>query len=222
MGETITFNRPDGKQCSGYYAKPSSGENAPGVVVIQEWWGLNDHIRSVADRLAAAGYRSLAPDLYRGKLTLEAAEAAHLMGSLDFKDAATQDLRGAVQHLKQRSPKVGVAGFCMGGALAILTAIHVPEADAVSCWYGLPPAEAGDPRSIRIPLQGHFALKDDYFTPAEVDALEAKLKEGQVGYEFYRYPANHGFFNDTAPYYEPGAAKLAWQRSLDFLAKHCK
>jgi len=221
MGEHLTFKRPDGKECSGYYAKPAA-DRAPGIVVIQEWWGLDDHLKAVADRLASAGYRALAPDLYRGKVTLVAAEAAHLMGSLDFRDAATQDLRGAVQYLKQSSPKVATIGFCMGGALAILTAIHVPEVDAISCWYGLPPPEAGDARRIRIPVQGHFALKDEYFPPAQVDALEARMREGRVRHEFYRYQANHAFGNETGSSYDPEAARLAWQRSLDFLAKHCK
>ena len=102
MGEKIIFKRPDGKESSGYYSVPDAGEEAPGVVVIQEWWGLNDQIRAVADRLAMAGYRALVPDLYRGKVTLEVAEAEHLMSNLDFADAATQDLRGAIQYLKGR------------------------------------------------------------------------------------------------------------------------
>src|SRR5678815_4437867 len=97
---TITFKRPDGKTVDGYYAEPATGSNAPGVVVIQEWWGLNDQIRGVADRFAAAGYRALVPDLYRGRVTVEAAEAQHLMSSVNFGDAAGQDIRGAVQYLK--------------------------------------------------------------------------------------------------------------------------
>src|SRR5882672_11329031 len=101
MSQTITFKRPDGKECSGFYVEPSAGSKAPGVVVIQEWWGLTDQIKGVADRLAGAGYRTLVPDLYRGKLSLEAKEAEHLMNGLNFGDAAAQDIRGAVQHLKQ-------------------------------------------------------------------------------------------------------------------------
>jgi carboxymethylenebutenolidase len=222
MGEEISFKRPDGGKCSGYYAHPAGGGKFPAILVIQEWWGLDDHIKSVVDRIAAAGYRALAPDLYRGKVTLEAAEAAHLMAALDFKDAATQDLRGAALHLTQTGTRVGAVGFCLGGALTILTAILVPEVEAASCWYGIPSDEAGDVRTIRIPLQGHFALNDYYFTPAQVDALEAKLKEGNVRYEFYRYPANHAFGNDSSPYYDPESARLACRRTLDFLAKHCK
>lgn len=221
MGERITFDRPDGGECPGYYVQPDAGDGAPGVVVLQEWWGLDQHIRDVAGRLAASGYRALVPDLYRGKVTLEAAEAEHLMAALDFRDAASQDVRGAVECLKRSSERVAVMGFCMGGALSILAAIHVAELDAVCCWYGVPPPEAGDPRTIRIPVQGHFALQDEYFPPAVVDALEAKLKEAGVRYEFYRYPASHGFGRESASYHDPAAAALAWQRSLNFLARYC-
>ena len=142
MGEKITFKRLDGKECSGYYAEPDAGSGTPGVVVIQEWWGLNDQIKGVADRLAESGYRSLVPDLYRGNVTLDAAEAEHMMSDLDFADAATQDIRSAVRYLKSSSPKVAVLGYCMGGALAVLAAVYVGEADAVVCWYGVPPEEA--------------------------------------------------------------------------------
>ena len=94
MERKITYRRPDGKECNAYYAIPAAAEAAPGVVVLQEWWGLNKQIKGVADRLAEVGYRALVPDLYRGKVTLEAAEAEHLMSNLDFGDAATQDIRG--------------------------------------------------------------------------------------------------------------------------------
>src|SRR5512145_3499858 len=115
MGQMVTFKRPDGINCLGYLAGPAAGDRAPGVVVIQEWWGLNDQIKGVADRFAAIGYRALVPDLYKGKVTVDAAEANHLMTNLNFAEAATQDIRGAAQHLKQTSPKIGVVGFCMGG-----------------------------------------------------------------------------------------------------------
>lgn len=222
MGKKITFKRPDGKESTGYYAIPSAGEKAPGVVIIQEWWGLNDQIKGVANRLAEIQYRALVPDLYKGTVTLEVAEAEHLMGNLDFGDAATQEIRGAVQYLKENSPKVAVLGFCMGGALSILTAVHVKEANAVVCWYGIPPEEAADPSTIKIPLQGHFAQEDEFFPPTQVDALEARLKKGNVTYEIYRYQAKHAFGNETGDNHDPEATKLAWQRTVDFLAKHIK
>ena len=135
MGKTVEFKRPDGKTCSGYNSEPTKDGKAPGIVVIQEWWGLNDQIKGVADRLAEAGYRALVPDLYRGKVALEANEAEHLMKGLNFGDAAGQDVRGAVQHLKQSSPKVAVMGFCMGGAFTILSSASVPEVYAAVCRY---------------------------------------------------------------------------------------
>jgi carboxymethylenebutenolidase len=222
MGKTVTFKRPDGKECTGYYGASSSESEAPGIVVIQEWWGLNEQIKGVANRLAEAGYRTLVPDLYRGKVTLEAAEAEHFMGNLNFKDAATQDIRGAVQYLKSDTSKAGVIGFCMGGVLSILAAVYAKEADAAVSWYGLPPEEAADVSTIKIPLQGHFALKDPYFTPAQVDRLEAELKKGRVDYEIFRYQADHAFGNETGERYDAEAAQLAWRRSLDFLNKHLK
>jgi len=222
MGRAVTFKRPDGKECTGYYEVTSSTKEAPGIVVIQEWWGLNEQIKGVANRLAEAGYRILVPDLYRGKVTLDAAEAAHFMGGLDFRDAATQDIRGAVQYLKSEARKIGVIGFCMGGVLSVLAAVYVKEAAAAVSWYGLPPEEAADVSTIKIPLQGHFALKDPYFTPAQVDQLEARLKKGQVAYEIYRYQADHAFGNETGERYDPEASKLAWHRTLDFLEEHLK
>jgi hypothetical protein len=139
-----------------------SAAGAPGIVVIQEWWGLNDQIKGVADRLAKAGYRALVPDLYRGKVTVEAEEAEHLMKGQNFGDAAGQDVRGAVQHLKGKSVKVGVTGFCLGGALTVLSAVHVPEAGAAVIWYGYPPLEYVDPSHRRCgrgprssPSRGH-------------------------------------------------------------------
>ena len=120
MGKTVEFKRPDGKTCSGYSSEPTKGANAPGIVVIQEWWGLNDQIKSVADRFAAAGYNALAPDLYKGRVTQKPDEANHLMTGLDFVGASDQDIAGAVKHLAGLSRKVGVTGFCLGGALVIL------------------------------------------------------------------------------------------------------
>jgi carboxymethylenebutenolidase len=172
MGKTISYKRPDGKSVNGYLAEPSGGKG-PGVVVIQEWWGLNDQIRGVADMLAKAGYRALVPDLYRGKATVDAKEAEHLMTGLNFGDAAGQDIRGAVQYLKSTgSAKAGVTGFCMGGALTVLAAVNVPEADATVPWYGFPPLEYVDASKVKAPMLGHYATKDEFFPIAKADELE--------------------------------------------------
>jgi carboxymethylenebutenolidase len=225
-----SYKRPDGQSVAGYLAEPAQGAAAPGMVVIQEWWGLNDQIKGVADRLAAAGYRALVPDLYRGKLALEANEAEHLMTNLDFGDAAGQDVRGAVQHLKASgSAKVGVTGFCMGGALTVLAAVNVPEADAAVIWYGYPPLEYVDASKIKAPLLAHWATRDAAFPIAKVDELEKMLRTAKVSFEFHRYDAKHAFANETADSknlsmlkYDPAAAELAWNRSMDFLARHLK
>jgi len=221
----ISYKRPDGKSVNAYLA----GSKGPGIVVIQEWWGLNDQIRGVADKLAAAGYRALVPDLYRGKVAVEAKEAEHLMTGLDFGDAAGQDIRGAVQFLRKESTKVGVTGFCMGGALTVLSAVNVPEMDAGVIWYGYPPLQYVDAKKIKAPLQGHWATEDQAFAISGVDELEKKLREANVKFEFHRYNAKHAFANETADQkkldmlkYDPKAAETAWQRTMDFLKKNLK
>lgn len=221
----IQFPRPDGQLVQGYIVEPTNGANAPGVVVIQEWWGLDDEVKAVANRLAEAGYRALIPDLYRGKVALEANEAEHLMNDLNFGDAATQDIRGAVQYLKVTgSSKVAVMGFCMGGALTILSACNVPELDASAVWYGYPPLDYVNPNAIQKPMLAHWAIHDEFFSIAGVDQLEEKLKDAGVDYEFYRYDAKHAFANPKSDVrglpplqYNGSAADLAWDRTINFL-----
>jgi len=229
MGKMTSYNRPDGKSVNGYLAEPAQGAKAPGMVVIQEWWGLTDQIKGVADKLAKAGYRALVPDLYRGKIALEANEAKHLMEGLNFGDAAGQDIRGAVQYLKKDSPKVGVTGFCMGGALTVLSAVNVPEADAEVIWYGYPPLQYVDASKIKAPLLGHWALHDQAFAISGVDELEKKLKAANVKYEFHRYDAKHAFANEIADTkkldmlkYDPKAAEQAWKLTMEFLDRNLK
>jgi len=189
-------------------------------VVIQKWWGLNDQIKKTADRLARAGYRALVPDLYRGKVATASDEANHLMANLNFPEAADQDIRGAVQYLKQSSKKVAVGGFCMGGALTILSAVRVPEMDAGACFYVIPPLDAAELKKIKIPLICHFANKDDWCTPAKVKELAAVLKQSKSQFELYRYDAQHAFMNEARPeVYDAASAKTAWERTLEFLKK---
>ena len=217
MGAMIEFSRPDGGKTKGYLA--TAGKDRPGIVVIQEWWGLNDQICGVADRFARAGYNALAPDLYKGRLTAAPDEANHLMSSLDFPDATHQDLRGAVQHLKSASgpsgAQVAVMGFCMGGALTVAAAVHIPEIAAGVCFYGIPPREFADPARINIPFQGHFANQDDWCTPAAVDTLESAMQGSKP--ELHRYDAAHAFFNERSPAYDVACATQAWDRMIVFL-----
>ncbi len=228
MASMINYPRPDGKTVQAYLAQPQDIENAPAIVVIQEWWGLNDQIKSVADKLAKAGYQALVPDLYRGKLALEENEAKHMMNDLDFADAASQDIHGAIQYLKQAgSPKVGVTGFCMGGALTLLSSLFAPELDAVVTWYGYPPLEYIDADKIHAPIMGHWGIHDDVFPIGGVDELEKKLTAASVTFEFFRYDAKHAFANEEAdskhlPYLQHNAkaAELAWTRTMEFFKKH--
>jgi carboxymethylenebutenolidase len=227
MGTTVSFNRPDGKPVSGYLAEPAQPAGAAAVVVIQEWWGVNAQIRGVADRLAVAGYLALVPDLYRGKTTVEAEEAHHLMTGLNFGDAASQDIRGAVQYLKTRSSKVGVTGFCMGGALTLLTLCMASEIDAAVVWYGCPPLEYIDAAKIKAPLQAHWAMQDEFFPIATIDQLEEKLRAANVTFDFHRYLARHSFANETAvgpgripaTQYDPVWSQQAWDRTFRFFGR---
>jgi carboxymethylenebutenolidase len=190
-------------------------------VVIQEWWGLNDQIRGVCDRFAAAGFNALAPDLYQGRVTTSPDEANHLMTGLDWVGATEQDVRGAVQYLKSRGGRVAVMGFCMGGALTLIAGVKIPELDAGVCFYGIPPTEVADPQHIAVPLQGHFANQDDWCTPPAVNALEATLKAAGVNHELFRYEAQHGFFNEQRPeVYNAEASQQAWERMRRFLNAH--
>lgn len=218
MGEMIKFSRPDGGKIDGYFA--SAGQGRPGVVVVQEWWGLNPHIRSIADRLAAAGYNALAPDLYRGRVTQKPDEAQHMMAGLDFPGATEQDIRGAVGHLAAAGARVGVTGYCMGGALTIAAAVHLPEVAAAVCFYGIPDKGYADPAKIRCPFQAHFASRDNWCTPQAVDALERAMVQAGSKPEIHRYVADHAFCNETRPeVFDPASASLAWERMLDFWAR---
>ncbi len=226
-GSMVSFKRPDDQQVHGYLASPTQPQGAPAIVVIQEWWGLNDQIRGVADRLARCGYLALVPDLYRGKSTVEEEEAHHLMDGLDFGDAVSQDIAGAVAFLKQRANRVAVTGFCMGGALTLLTLSQNADIAAGVVWYGVPPLEYIDASKIKVPIQGHWAIQDGFFPIATVDALEAKLKDAGVHTDFHRYLAYHAFANETAV--GPGRiggtqhdavwSEQAWDRTLTFFGR---
>lgn len=220
----VTFQRPDGQSLNGYLAIPENTKDAPSIVVIQEWWGLNDQIRGVADRFASLGYFALVPDLYRGKATVEQEEAHHLMDNLNFGDAASQDIRGAVQYLRQRSEHVGLTGYCMGAALALLALTNDIPVTAAAIWYGCPPLEYLDATKIRVPVIGHWATQDTAFPIGAVNELEDKLHKANVDVTFYRYLAMHAFANETAvgpgrlefTQYDPVWAQLAWDRTLTF------
>src|SRR5262245_14447465 len=181
MGETVEF-KSNGQMASGYLVKPPSGKG-PGVLVIQEWWGLDSGIREMTDRLGAAGFVALAPDLYHGELAAhdEMDKAAHLMQQMP-PDRAARDMSAAVDYLRTHpavaSDQVGVVGFCMGGMLSFLIATNRPDAvRAVVAFYGYPAgATAPDWSKLTASVQGHMAERDSFFTPEGARALEAQLR----------------------------------------------
>jgi carboxymethylenebutenolidase len=222
MGKMISFPRTTGQQAQGYLAE-AKDPKAPGVVVIQEWWGLQGQIKAVCDRLAAEGMNALAPDLYGGKVVPyhDSAAAAAAMNTLDFKATTSEAVRGAVQRLKAQGSKVGLTGFCMGGAVTVIGAVHIPELSAAVCFYGIPPDTVASPKNVRVPFQGHFAKQDDWCTPAAVDAFEKGLAASGQVVEIYRYEGHHAFMNsDRTEVYSAEAAKTAWDRCLRFFRGH--
>jgi carboxymethylenebutenolidase len=222
MGTRISFKRPDGRDANGYLVNASSG-NAPGVVVIQEWWGLSEQIKGLCDRFALAGFDALAPDLYAGKVVPyhDTDNAGREMNSLDFMDVTTQTVRGAAQYLGKTGAKVGLTGFCLGGAVTIIGAARVPELTAGVVFYGIPPEAAAKLADIKIPLQAHFANKDDWCTPQLVDAFEQGMKAAGKSLELFRSDAEHAFVNEQRQsVHDREAAELAWGRATAFFRKH--
>ena len=222
MGTSISYKRPDGKENGGYLALAARAD-APGVVVIQEWWGVQDQIKGICDRFALAGFDALAPDLYSGVVVPyhDTEAAGKEMNSLNFNDAVEQNVRGAAQFLKRNGAKAGITGFCLGGVVSIIAAAKVPELSASAPFYGIPPDNVCKPADVKIPLQGHFALKDTWITPAAVDTFEAGLKAAGKTFEIFRYDADHAFVNEQrAPVHDRQAAEQAWDRAVAFFKKH--
>jgi carboxymethylenebutenolidase len=222
MSTSIQLQRPDGRSLPAYLlepAKPLAGQ--PGLVLLQEWWGLDASIQEVGQRMADAGYTVLIPDLYRGRVTAQPDQAGQWMNQLDKRDAATQDVAACVQWFKAQGRRVGVVGFCMGGALTVAAAALVPGVDAAVSFYGIPPAEVADPALIRIPFQGHFALEDSWCTPALARGLQATMEGAGQHPDIHFYPARHAFFNHRRPdVHSALQADLAWSRALLFWAQH--
>lgn len=216
----IDFERPDGRRSTAYRAEPDArGATRRAIVVLHELWGLSPTMERVADDLARSGYCTVVPDLFQGRRAQDVKEGFALMEQLDVSDAVEQNIRGAVRALQREGRAVAVLGFCMGGSLAIVAALRVPELSAAVCCYGIPPVEVADPARIRIPLLCHFASEDGWCTPSKVDELERQLRNGNVEFELHRYDAQHAFMNRDGPTFSPSATELAMQRTLDFLAR---
>ncbi|HKS92105.1 MAG TPA: dienelactone hydrolase family protein [Tepidiformaceae bacterium] len=213
MGEIVSF-ASNGGAAEGYLAKPASG-SGKGVIVIQEWWGLNGNIKGIADRFAAEGFTALAPDLYHGKVINEPDEAGKALMALNIQQAE-KDMRGAVTYLKQLTGgPVGAVGFCMGGALALFAACsNGDDVGAIVDFYGGHPAVKFDFDSLSAPLLGIWAEHDDFVNP-NVPGWQAELEKRKKPFEFHTYPGtHHAFFNDEGEAHNPNAASDAWQRTL--------
>jgi carboxymethylenebutenolidase len=223
--QNVTFPS-NGGTAHGYLAVPASG-SGPGVVVIQEWWGLTNHIADVTNRLAAEGFVALAPDLYGGSTTHDSEEAGRLMQELPV-DQAARDLSGAVDHLLGHeavtSSKVGAVGFCMGGGFVlVLAAQQGDKIGAAVPFYGVLKEDYPDFSGLTAPLLGHFGEQDDFASPEAVRSLAERIEaESGAKPEFHFYPAGHAFFNDENHLgtYDPEQARVAWNRTLEFLRTH--
>jgi len=221
MGEMISF-AGEGRPVNGYLATPAPERaRGRGVVVIQEWWGLVDHVKRVADRFAAEGFLALAPDLYHGAMTKSPDEAAKLLMALSI-DEAEKDLRGAVERLRfLTGRRVGTVGFCMGGALSLVAACSNPGAVAACVvYYGGHSKVRFDFDGLKAPVLGHWA-EHDGFANEVAGRVEAELRRRGRPFEFHSYPGTkHAFFNDERPeVYDRDAAEASWERTIDFLTR---
>jgi len=215
----------NGGEATGYLAQPTVTQ-APGVLVLQEWWGLDDHIRSVCDRLADEGFYALAPNLYHGEPTTQPDEAQQRMMALSI-DRAAIDMRGAAAHLLAqagiRGERVGAVGFCLGGGLAIWAAATCPLIGAAVTYYYVMPHGKPDFTKIAAPVLGHFGTADEFVSPDDAHALETELRNAGVAttFEFY-VGAGHAFFNDTNRLgtYDPDVSASSWARTITFLHEH--
>jgi carboxymethylenebutenolidase len=222
QGEMIEFEA-NGRTTAGYLNR-SAGQG-PGLVVVQEWWGLVDHIQQLADRFAAEGFITLAPDLYHGKQTRSPDQAGKMLMALNIGEAA-KDMRGAGRYLLRRPEvrpkKVGIIGFCMGGQLALYAAQEYPEVFAAAVdFYGIHPNVRIEPAKLRVPVLAHFGRKDPSVKESDARALAERYRAAGKSFEAHFYDAGHAFFNDTRPEaFDRAAADLAWRRTLGFFRKH--
>jgi carboxymethylenebutenolidase len=226
MGTRTQFKAADGAAggtaLEGELAEPAGRGRAPALVLIQEWWGINDHLRSMVDRFAKEGFLVLAPDLYHGTIATSADEAAKLMNALD-KRQAMKEIGDAVSFLRshERSTgKVAVTGFCMGGALAFGAAATISNLAAVVPFYGLPPKL--DWSHATAPILAHFAKRDDWATVGGAEEIKRAIDAaGKTTMELHVYDAGHAFMRDSdAAAYDETSAKLAFGRTLAFLRQH--
>ncbi len=217
----------NGGTAPGYLARPAGSAPVPGVVVIQEWWGLNDHIKEVANRFANAGYAAVAPDLYHGQVTTEPDEARKLVMALQYPEAI-KDMQGAVNYLMAQPfvqpKKIGMIGFCMGGRLCGLMSYSGHDLGAIAAFYGVAALSDEDAAQVTTPLLAIYGETDQGFPPDLIRANDDKLTAAGKIHEVIVYPgAPHAFFNDTRPHiYQQQAAEAAWDRTLAWFQQYLK
>lgn len=225
-GTMVEF-QANGGTAPGYLVRPEGDGPFPGVVVIQEWWGLEDHIKDVAERFAREGYVALAPDLYRGQVAEEPDDARKLAMEMELNQAL-RDIQGAVNYLVSQpyvEPKqAGVIGFCMGGRLAMMMSYRGQHVGAVAVFYGggAKPSD-DDLKAISAPMLGIYGDKDHGIPVEQVQEWDTKLHEFGKTHDIIIYPdAPHAFFNDTRTAYRPDAAADAWRRTLEWFGTYLR
>jgi carboxymethylenebutenolidase len=224
MPGTMVEFPSNGTTTRGYLATAASGRG-PGILVIQEWWGLVQHIKNVCDRFAAEGFTALAPDMYHGQTASEPDTAGKLFMALNIAQAE-KDLRGAATYLGRQSTttKIGAVGFCMGGQLALFAATVNPTVGATVNFYGVHPNVKPDYSKLSGPVLGLFAEKDAFVTPQTAREVDAAIKKAGKTSEIHIYPnVDHAFFNDeNAAAYHKASADDAWRRTIAFFRQHLK
>jgi len=225
--ETVSFKSGDEKG-SGFLVTPEGKGPFPAVLVIQEWWGLNDWVKARARDLAKEGYVALAPDLYRGKATKNADEAHQLMMGAP-PDRMERDLRAAFDFLASRpdvkKEKIGSIGWCMGGRYSLALATEEPGLAAAVAYYGAPPTDPAAIERIKAPVMGNYGAEDQGPSPEQVGAFEAAMKSAGKPVDVKIYEgAPHAFANPNNPWkgYREAAARDAWARTVAFFARHLK
>jgi carboxymethylenebutenolidase len=213
-----------GRKTMGFLARPKENKTYPAVIVIHEIWGLVDHIKDVAERLAHEGYVALGADLFEGK-TVTKLEEGRKFREQFTEEKILKDLDGAFNFLKNLpyvNPKrIGSIGFCMGGGLSLLLACHNRELAAAAVFYGRNPSPIDRVKDIQCPILGNYAGADMAITESDINLLKQTLTKYGKTFGIKTYPeAPHAFFNDTRESYRPEAAKDAWARTLQFFNKY--
>jgi carboxymethylenebutenolidase len=223
MTTKVGFSTKAGGQIEGVLCEPPGLGKTGALVVVHEGYGLNEVMKLHCQHFAQAGFLSLAPDLFDGKVAKNDVEMAGIIGTFDFQKAVG-DIGEAVAHLRSHprgNGRIAVAGFSLGGALTLAAARYVPALAAAVPFYGLPRFPSDEFTNVKTPICGHYARVDDWANPQTVEEIQGEVRSGGGQMDVYIYDAKHGFMRSTdSSTYEPKSAELAWQRTVDFLQRH--